>query len=95
MTILEEPDRNIHPRLISGLTSLMKDVARRSQILVTTHNPEFVRLAGIENLILVHRDKNGFSEVAKPADLETVKIFLSDEIGIDDLFVDDFLTIGV
>ena len=27
MTILEEPDRNIHPRLISGLTSLMKDVS--------------------------------------------------------------------
>lgn len=95
VTILEEPDRNVHPRLISRLTGLMKDVSRRSQILVTTHNPEFVRLAGIENLILVHRDKNGFSKIAKPADLETVKIFLSDAIGIDDLFVDDFLTIGL
>ena len=27
ITIIEEPDRNVHPRLISGLTSLMKDVS--------------------------------------------------------------------
>ena len=95
MTILEEPDRNIHPRLISGVTSLMKDVSRRSQILITTHNPEFVRLAGIENLILLSRDNKGFSKVTRPAESDIVKTFLSDEIGIDDLFVDDFLTIGV
>ena len=95
MTILEEPDRNVHPRLISRLTGLMKDVSRRSQILITTHNPEFVRLAGIENLILVSRDKEGFSKVTRPAESDIVKTFLSDEIGIDDLFVDDFLTIGV
>ena len=95
VTILEEPDRNVHPRLISGLTTLMKDVSRRSQILVTTHNPEFVRLAGIENLLLVSRDKKGFSKVTRPADSEIVKTFLSDVIGIDDLFVNDFLAIGV
>ncbi len=95
MTILEEPDRNVHPRLISRLTGLMKDVSRRSQILITTHNPEFVRLAGIKNLILVSRDKEGFSKVTRPAESDIVKTFLSDEIGIDDLFVDDFLTIGV
>lgn len=94
MTILEEPDRNVHPRLISRLTSLMKDVSRQSQILITTHNPEFVRLAGIENLILVSRDKEGFSRVSCPADSEIVKIFLSEEIGIDDLHVDGFLAFG-
>ena len=94
MTILEEPDRNVHPRLISGLTSLMKDVARRSQILITTHNPEFVRLAGVENLLLVSRDKRGFSKVTRPVESDIVKTFLSDEIGIDDLFVDGFLTMG-
>ncbi len=95
VTILEEPDKNVHPRLISRLTNLMKDVSRRSQILITTHNPEFVRLAGIENLILVHRDKEGFSRVSRPADSEIVKIFLSEEIGIDDLHVDGFLEFGV
>ena len=94
MTILEEPDRNVHPRLISRLTSLMKDVSRRSQILITTHNPEFVRLAGIENLLLVHKDKEGFSRVSRPADSEIVKIFLSEEIGIDDLHTDGFLAFG-
>ena len=94
MTILEEPDRNVHPRLISGLTSLMKDVSRRSQILVTTHNPEFVRYADIENLILIHRDKEGFSQVTRPAESDILKIFLKEEIGIHELHVDGFLTFG-
>ena len=94
-TVLEEPDRNIHPRLISRLTDLMKDVSRGSQILVTTHNPEFVRCAGLDNLILVSRDKDGFSKVTKPADSDIVKTFLSEEIGIQDLYVDGFLTMGV
>ncbi len=95
MTVLEEPYRNIHPRLISRLTGLMKDVSQRSQLLVTTHNPEFVRYAGIENLLLVSRDKEGFSQVTRPVDSDIVKTFLSEEIGIHDLYVDGFLTMGV
>ena len=95
LTILEEPDRNLHPRVISGLTAFMKDVSRNSQVIITTHNPEFVRYAGIENLILVHRDKEGLSQVSRPADSEILKTFLSEEIGIADMFADDFLMIGV
>lgn len=95
LTILEEPDQNVHPRIISGLAELMKDVSRNSQVIITTHNPEFVRYAGIESLILIHRDKEGFSQVSRPADSEILKSFLSDEIGIADMFADDFLMIGV
>ena len=94
-TVLEEPDRNIHPHLISRLASLMKDASQHSQTVITTHNPEFVRHAGIENLILVSRDGEGFSQITHPADSDTLKMFLSEEIGIHDLYVDDFLTVGV
>ena len=95
LTILEEPDRNVHPRVISGLTELMKDVSRHSQVMITTHNPEFVRYAGIENLILVHRDKDGGSQVSRPADSEILKNFLSEEIGIHDMFVDDMIMVDI
>ena len=95
LTILEEPDRNVHPRVISGLTEFMKDVSHHSQVMITTHNPEFVRYAGIENLILVHRDKDGVSQISRPADSEILKNFLSEEIGIHDMFVDDMIMIGV
>ena len=94
ITILEEPDRNVHPLLISRLTAFMKDMQNTSQILITTHNPEFVRHADIEDLILVKRDARGFSQVSRPAESEVVRMFLDEELGIRDLYLDGMLTVG-
>jgi len=91
ITIIEEPERNIHPYLISRVVDMMKDASRKKQIIVTTHNPEIVRYAGLGNILLVSRDKEGFSVVSRPADKEEVKVFLENEIGIDELFVQNLL----
>lgn len=91
LTIIEEPERNIHPHLISKIVSMMKDASKKKQILVTTHNPEMVKHADLENILLVSRDKDGFSTVSKPADQEEVKTFLKNDIGIEDLYVQDLL----
>ena len=92
--IFEEPDRHLHPKALSGLMGLFKEVSERRQILVTTHNSEVVKYTGIENILLVSRDKNGFSRMTKPADSEYVKIFLEHDLGVDDLFLDDLLGVG-
>jgi predicted ATPase len=89
VVIIEEPERNIHPHLISGLMELMKDAARNKQIIVTTHSPEVVKHAGVENLLLLSRDKEGFSTVSKPADNQAVKTFLENNLGLDDVFVQE------
>jgi predicted ATPase len=91
LIIIEEPERNIHPRLISRLVEMMKDASRKKQIIVTTHSPEVVRHAGLENLLLISRDKDGFSTISKPAEKEEVKIFLKNDVGLDELFVQDVL----
>ena len=91
--IIEEPERNIHPYLISKLMDMFREASQQKQILATTHNPEMVKQAELENLLLVTRDKEGFSQITKPANSEQVKIFLENEIGIDELFVDNLLGI--
>jgi predicted ATPase len=91
--IIEEPERNIHPHLISGLVELMKDAARTKQVIITTHSPEVVRHAGVENLLLISRDKEGFSTVSRPAEKEAVKIFLKNELGLDELFIQNALAV--
>ncbi len=91
LTIIEEPERNVHPYLISKVVSMMKDASKKKQILVTTHNPEMVKHADLENILLVSRDKDGFSTVSKPADQKEVKTFLKNEIGIEDLYVQNLL----
>jgi len=93
--IVEEPERNIHPSLISKVVEMMKDVTQtqKKQIVVTTHNPEFVKCAGLENILLVSRNEDGFSTVSRPADKEEVKTFLKNDIGIEELYIQNLLEV--
>jgi predicted ATPase len=93
LTIIEEPERNIHPHLISKMINMMKDASIKKQIIVTTHNPEMVKNADLENILLVSRDKDGFSTISRPADKEEVKTFLKNEIGIEELYVQNLLEV--
>jgi len=91
--IIEEPERNIHPSLISKVVEMMKDASQKKQIVITTHNPEFVKYAGLKNILLVSRDKNGFSIISRPADKEVVKTFLKNDIGIEELYIQNLLEV--
>jgi len=91
LTIIEEPERNIHPYLISKVVDMMKDASQKKQIIVTTHNPEIVKYAGLDNILLISRDKEGFSSVSIPVDKKEVKTFLENEIGIEELYVQNLL----
>ena len=93
LVIIEEPERNVHPYLISKIAEMMKDVSAtlKKQIIVTTHNPEIVRYAGIENILLVQRDNEGFSKISKPCKKDEVKIFLENEMDIEELYVQNLL----
>ncbi len=91
LTIIEEPERNIHPYLISKVVDMMKDASQHKQIIITTHNPEILKYADLNNILLISRDKDGFSTISKPADKERVKIFLKNDIGIDELYVQNLL----
>ncbi|MDR2623272.1 MAG: AAA family ATPase [Methanobrevibacter sp.] len=91
LTLIEEPERNIHPKLISKLVQMMDEASKKKQIIVTTHNPELLKHTDIKNILFISRDEKGFSNVLNISESEDVKIFLNEEIGIDDLFIDDLL----
>ncbi len=91
LVVIEEPERNIHPFLISKVVAMLKDASKHKQIIVSTHNPEMIKHVGIDNLILVSRNKEGFSTMSRPQDSEQVKTFLQNEIGIEELYVQNLL----
>ena len=93
--IFEEPERHLHPKVLSGLMELFKEVSEKRQILMTTHSSNIVKYAGAENILFVSRNKDGFSRIARPAESEQVRIFLAHDLGIDDLFIDDLLGVGL
>jgi predicted ATPase len=91
--VIEEPERNLHPSLISKLVELFKDASRLKQIIVSTHSPEIVRYVEPERLILISRDAEGSSHAERPADKAQVQQFLHDEIGMDELYVQNLLEV--
>ncbi len=95
LVLVEEPERNIHPHLISRVVSMMKDAARsRQQVIATTHNPELVKHVELDDLLLVHRDDQGRSRILRPAESQEVQIFLEGDLGVEDLYVQNLLSFG-
>jgi predicted ATPase len=94
VTIVEEPERNIHPHLISKVVRMLMDASQQKQIIVTTHNPELVKHADLADLLLVHRDEQGFSHVTRPAENAELKVFLENDLGVDELYVQNLLGVG-
>jgi len=91
IAIIEEPERNVHPYLISRIAGMMKDASQQKQIIVTTHNPEVVRNIEIADVLLVSRNAEGFSTISRPSEKEDVKVFLHNEMGLEELFVQNLL----
>ena len=89
--VFEEPDKGIHPHLISKLIKMMKEASQNKQIFVTTHNPEMVKHADLNDVLLVSRDKNGFARIDRPAEKKDVKVFLDNELGLEELYIDETL----
>ena len=89
--IFEEPERNIHPYLLSRIMEMFRESSSKKQILATTHNPELLRHAKLEDILLVSRSDEGFTQLVRPADSQHVKMFLENEMGIDDLFLNNLL----
>jgi predicted ATPase len=94
VVIIEEPERNIHPHLISKVAAMLVDASRKKQVIVTTHNPELVKHARLEDLLLVRRDAEGFSRISRPAENAQLKVFLENDLGVDELYVQDLLGVG-
>jgi predicted ATPase len=89
--VIEEPVRHIHPFLIARIMAMMKESSERKQLMITTHSPEVVRHVSLEDILLISRDSEGFSTISRPGDKEEVRTFLENEIGIEELYVQNLL----
>ena len=87
---IEEPERNIHPALLSKIVYMIKEASNKKQIIITTHSPEVLKSAVLNDIFLISRDTNGFSVISKPINNEILKPFI-DELGIDEVYIDDYL----
>ncbi|MDP3562913.1 MAG: AAA family ATPase, partial [Methanoregula sp.] len=89
--VIEEPVSHIHPFIVARIMAMMKESSERKQLMITTHSTEVVRHVSLADILLISRDSEGFSVVSRPADKEEVRTFLENEIGIEELYVQNLL----
>lgn len=89
--IIEEPVSHIHPFLVARLMAMMKEASEKKQVMITTHSTEVVRHAALDDILLISRDSEGFSVISRPGDKEEVRTFLANEIGIEELYIQNLL----
>ena len=70
---IEEPELTVHPGALSVLADVLNEAARRSQVIVTTHSPDFIDCVtnsrAIENLRIVELVQ-GVTEVMQVSDAQ-------------------------
>jgi len=54
---IEEPESHLHPDAIHELRDVLSQMSRAHQVVLTTHNPEFVDRVRVKSNILVHDKK--------------------------------------
>lgn len=91
IAIIEEPERNLHPSLISKVVGMMKDISKKKQLIITTHNVEVIKNSNIDDLLLISRNDDGFSSIIRPLEKDYIRSFLENELGIEDLYIQNIL----
>lgn len=67
LLVIEEPDMAVHPELLKRLVELFREYVSREgyprQIIMTTHNPQFLNWFEPEEVRVVERDEHGDTSV--------------------------------
>lgn len=90
---IEEPERNLHPLVMQQVVELMRSVAQDTQLIVTTHSPDFVRYCRPEEVFLVDKHE-GATQILPTKSLENMDRFLQ-TFSLADLWTMGYLEHGI
>lgn len=90
--VFEEPERALHPYLISRIIALFYDASNYNQIFLTTHNPEMLKCVRLEDIFLLNRNDKGETEIRPVKSYESLDVFLQNNLGIDEIIACSLLT---
>ncbi len=77
ITMVDEPEVSLHPELLSLLADLMREAARRTQLIVATHSDRLIRFLRPEEVVVMDIGENGCA-TATWADEMSLEEWLND-----------------
>lgn len=91
---IEEPENHLHPRLLPELAEECRTASGQSQLMVTTHSPYFVDALRPEELWVLYRDKMGFTQAKRTADMRGIPEFMAEGAMLGSLWMEGFFEFG-
>lgn len=91
---IEEPENHLHPRLLPELAEECRKASERTQLMVTTHSPFFVNGLKAEELWVLYRDENGYTQARRAADMRGVKDFMNQGALLGHLWMEGYFEVG-
>ena len=74
--VIDEPELGLHPAAISILAELLRAASKRSQIIAATQSPLLIDQFGIDDIIVMGREKG--ASVLKHLDPDSFSVWLED-----------------
>lgn len=91
---IEEPENQLHPRLLPELAEECRTAAAFSQLMVTTHSPFFVNSLRPEETWVVYRADTGFTHVRRASDMRGIKEFMQQGAQLGHLWMEGHFEVG-
>jgi predicted ATPase len=91
---IEEPENHLHPRLLPDLAEECREASARTQLMVTTHSPFFVNGLRPEELWVLYRDKNGYTQAKQAAKMKGIKEFMNQGALLGHLWMEGHFEVG-
>lgn len=91
---IEEPENQLHPRLLPVLADEARDAAARSQMLVTTHSPFFADALRPKELWMLYREDDGFTRVRRASDVPQLTAMVETGGQLGSLWMEGYFDAG-
>lgn len=91
---IEEPENFLHPRLLPGLAEECRAASERTQLLVTTHSPDFLNGMQPEEVRVLFRDEQGYTQTRRTADIQGVPEFVAAGATLGQLWIEGRFGVG-
>jgi predicted ATPase len=91
---IEEPENHLHPRLLPLLAEECRSACQKTQLMVTTHSPFFANGLRPEELWVLYRDRSGYTQARRAADIRGVKEFVDKGAKLGHLWTEGHFGVG-
>jgi len=91
---IEEPENQLHPRLLPELAEECRNASAQSQLFVTTHSPFFVNGLRPKELWILYRDEKGFTQAKNASHIQGIEQFMNAGAQLGHLWIEGHFGVG-